>query len=243
MRLTAIKATVDEDSSSFQNVLPLSIVKTYLQTGGTPPYCSTLTCKRWSTCIRLVRPNRQLFIKNHYLLTSIASDECFHSRSTDREKYCIGMHPHRSLTTMQIRYERVRIRSWLRMSPQEHQFMQRKGQLVAGMRFLHRLNCTCFKIKRNNDKYYVFMKIRPLIGRRIRISRRLHVNQPQHITRLRNFLKFPKASINVQKTHLLPLDAQVELAFVIEIMSRSASILLPWHVIHYIFKIKRMGYF
>ena len=26
------------------------------------------------------------------------------------------------------------------------------------------------------------MKIRPLIGRRIRIGRRLHVNQPLHVT-------------------------------------------------------------
>ena len=30
----------------------------------------------------------------------------------------------------------------------------------------------------NNKNYYIFMKIRPLIGRRIRIGRRLHVNQP-----------------------------------------------------------------
>ena len=35
----------------------------------------------------LVRPNRQLFPRNHYLLTSINFDECFHSRSTDRGKY------------------------------------------------------------------------------------------------------------------------------------------------------------
>ena len=30
----------------------------------------------------------------------------------------------------------------------------------------------------NNEKYHVFLKIRPPIGRRIRIGRRLHVNPP-----------------------------------------------------------------
>ena len=32
----------------------------------------------------------------------------------------------------------------------------------------------------NNKKYYVVMKIKPLIGRHIRIGCRIHVNQPQY---------------------------------------------------------------
>ena len=43
---------------------------------------------------------------------------------------------------------------------------------------LHGLNSRCFKIKIITIKCYVFMKIRPSIGHRIRIGRRLHVNQP-----------------------------------------------------------------
>ena len=35
-----------------------------------------------------------------------------------------------------------------------------------------------FQNQNNNKKYYVFMKIRPLIGRHIRIDRPLYVNQP-----------------------------------------------------------------
>ena len=56
---------------------------------------------------------------------------------------------------------------------------QHKRQLITGLRyFCISLNSTCFKIKINNKKYYVFMKITPLIGRRIRFGRGLHVNQP-----------------------------------------------------------------
>ena len=65
------------------------------------------------------------------------------------------------------------------MTPQEYQFMQHKRQLITKMRyFCISLTSTCFKIKINNKKYYVVMKITPLSGRRFRIGRRLHVNQP-----------------------------------------------------------------
>ena len=64
------------------------------------------------------------------------------------------------------------------MTPQEYQFMQHKIQLIIGLRcFCINLNSACFEIKimiRN----IVFTKVRLLIGRRIRIRRRLHVNQP-----------------------------------------------------------------
>ena len=54
-----------------------------------------------------------------------------------------------------------------------------KDSLLPGWGyFCISLNSTRFKIKINDKKYYVFMKITPLIGRRIRISRRPHVNQP-----------------------------------------------------------------
>ena len=43
---------------------------------------------------------------------------------------------------------------------------------------LHQSKQYTFKSQNNNKKYYVFIRIRPLIGRRIRIGRRLHVNQP-----------------------------------------------------------------
>ena len=56
--------------------------------------------------------------------------------------------------------------------------MQHKRQLIAGLRYLCiSPNHTCFKIK-IIKKYYVVREIRPLIGRRIGIGRRLHVNQP-----------------------------------------------------------------
>ena len=67
----------------------------------------------------------------------------------------------------------------LRMTLQEYQFMQHKRQLIIGLRYFGiSLNSAFFKIKKNNKKYYVFMKIKLLIGRRIRIGRRLHVKQP-----------------------------------------------------------------
>ena len=40
----------------------------------------------------------------------------------------------------------------------------------------------------------------------------------QHVTTLRNLLKLRKASVNVQKRIRFPHDAQVEMAFIIEIM-------------------------
>ena len=66
------------------------------------------------------------------------------------------------------------------MIPKGYQFKQHKRQLIIGLSevSLHCLNSTCPKIKNDNNKYSVFLKIRPLIGRRIRIGRRLHVNQP-----------------------------------------------------------------
>ena len=74
----------------------------------------------------------------------------------------------------------------LRMKPQEYQFMQHKGQLITGMRsFFNSLNSTCFKILKIAINILFFMKIRPLIGRRIRIGRRLHMNQPLHPCRER----------------------------------------------------------
>ena len=45
--------------------------------------------------------------------------------------------------------------------------------------FLHQSKQYIFKSQNNNKKYYVFMKIRPLIRCHIRIGRRLLVNQPQ----------------------------------------------------------------
>ena len=48
--------------------------------------------------------------------------------------------------------------------------------------FLHHSKQYMFLSQNNNKRYYVFMKIRPLIRRRIRIGRQLyvnpHVNQP-----------------------------------------------------------------
>ena len=41
-----------------------------------------------------------------------------------------------------------------------------------------------FHNQNNKKKYYVFRKIRPQIGRRIRFGRRLHVNQPYSSDRL-----------------------------------------------------------
>ena len=70
------------------------------------------------------------------------------------------------------------IRCELRMTPQEYQFMQHKRQLITRLRhFCISLNSIYFEIKMIT-RNIVFVKIRPLIGRRIRISRRLHVNQP-----------------------------------------------------------------
>ena len=66
---------------------------------------------------------------------------------------------------MQIRCERVRIRYELRMTPQQYQFMQHKGQLITRMRSF----CIDLTVHILKFKYFVFMKIRPLIGRRIRI--------------------------------------------------------------------------
>ena len=70
-------------------------------------------------------------------------------------------------------------------TPQEYQSMQHKRQLITELGyFCISLNSTCFKIKiiitikNNNKKYYVLMKVRSLIRHRIRIGRRLHVNQP-----------------------------------------------------------------
>ena len=60
-------------------------------------------------------------------------------------------------------------------TPQEYQFMQQRRQLIEC--FCISLNSTCFKIK-IITRNIVFMKIRPLIGRRIRIGGRLDVNQP-----------------------------------------------------------------
>ena len=42
--------------------------------------------------------------------------------------------------------------------------------------FLHNLNSTCFKIKKITINILFFMKIKPLIGHRIPIGKRLHVN-------------------------------------------------------------------
>ena len=44
--------------------------------------------------------------------------------------------------------------------------------------FLHQSKQHMFQNQNNNKKYCVSMKITPLIGRCIRIGRRLHVNQP-----------------------------------------------------------------
>ena len=68
----------------------------------------------------------------------------------------------------------LQIRCELRMRPQEYQFMQHKRQLIAGLRyFCISLNMTCFKIKIITINIMFFMKVRPLIGRRIGIGRRL----------------------------------------------------------------------
>ena len=60
------------------------------------------------------------------------------------------------------------------------------------------------------------MKTRPLIGRRIRIGCRIDVNQPLQLS------KSPETSKIVRKRPKkrkgFPLDAQVEMAFMIEMM-------------------------
>ena len=66
------------------------------------------------------------------------------------------------------------------MTPQEYQFMQHKKTVNYRVEvFLHqsKLSSTCFEIKIKARNIF-FMEIKPLIGRRIRIGRRLHVNQP-----------------------------------------------------------------
>ena len=40
------------------------------------------------------------------------------------------------------------------------------------------------------------------------------MNQPKHVTTLRNLLKLTKTSVSVQKCIRFPLDAQVEMAFI-----------------------------
>ena len=67
------------------------------------------------------------------------------------------------------------------MTPQEYQFIQHKRQLdYQAEVFLHQSKQYMVEnlLIYNNEKYYIFMKIRPLIGRRIRIGRRLNVSQP-----------------------------------------------------------------
>ena len=43
--------------------------------------------------------------------------------------------------------------------------------------------------KNNDNKYSVFIKVRPLLGSRTHIGRRLHVNQPAYLTGLEIFVK------------------------------------------------------
>ena len=65
------------------------------------------------------------------------------------------------------------------MTLQEYQFMQHKKAVdYRAEVFLHQSKQYMFCSRNNNKNYYVCVKIRPLIGRRIRIGRRLHVNQP-----------------------------------------------------------------
>ena len=104
----------------------------------------------------------------------------------------IHMHP----ATESGRSERVRIRCDLRMTPQEYQFIKHKRQLITRLRyFCISLNSTCFKIKIITRNIMFFMKVIPLIGRRFRIGRRLHVNQPLalciHIARKLNHVYSP----------------------------------------------------
>ena len=65
---------------------------------------------------------------------ALTFDECFHSISTDRGKYCIGKHSYRSRNVWLKNLTAVQLRCELQMTPQEYQFMQHKGQLIIGMR-------------------------------------------------------------------------------------------------------------
>ena len=60
------------------------------------------------------------------------------------------------------------------------------------------------------------MKIRPLIGRCIRIGRRLHVNEPKHACHYS--AKPPETSNSVQERIRFLQEAQVDMSFIIEIM-------------------------
>ena len=89
------------------------------------------------------------------------------------------------------------------MTLQEYQLMHHTRQLITGlMYFGTSLNSTFFK-KEKTKKYYVFMKMGPLIGRHICIGRRLHVNQPSEtkIDGKRNKLEFD-ICIEPQKIYL-----------------------------------------
>ena len=65
----------------------------------------------------------------------------------------------------------MRIRCELGRTFQEYQFMEHKGQLITGMTSFYIVYTVhVLKLKKgkeNNDKCSVFMKVRPLIGRRI----------------------------------------------------------------------------
>ena len=55
------------------------------------------------------------------------------------------------------------------------------GQKIEDYRavvFLHGLSQYMFQNWNNNNEYFVFMKISPLVGRRIRIGRRRRKSQP-----------------------------------------------------------------
>ena len=89
------------------------------------------------------------------------------------------MHPYRSRNVWLSNFTTIRIRCELRTdSPRIPVDAAQKTVDYRAEVFLHQSKQYMSYNRNNNKKYYVFMKIRLLIGRHIRIGRRLHVNQP-----------------------------------------------------------------